>query len=336
MLSRVMKLPKLFGALFLFVSLSTLHADSVRLENFEYPFPVKTYRFTNQHQELEMVYMDVQSKKPAKGTIVLLHGKNFSGAYWKQTAQSLTEAGYRVVMPDQIGFGKSSKPQHYQFSFHQLAANTHALLRSLDIEKSHILGHSMGGMVATRYALLFPNEVESLTLMNPIGLEDWLGKGVPYVGIDAGYQQELKQTPEKIRSYQLENYYDGRWRPEYEPWVKMLTQFIESSDYKLMAWDQALTTDMVLTQPVVHEFPQIKAPTLLIIGQRDRTALGKNLVPEEKRKALGNYPELGRKAAAAIPNSKLVELEGIGHMPHIEAFEKFITPLQTFLKAHTK
>jgi pimeloyl-ACP methyl ester carboxylesterase len=282
-----------------------------------------------------MAYMDLRPEKAARATVVLLHGKNFSGAYWKQTAEALRDAGYRVVMPDQIGFGKSSKPEHYQFTFQQLASNTRALLQSLGIKKAHILGHSMGGMLAARYALMFPSEVQSLTLLNPIGLEDWAAMGVPYSGIDVWYQQELQQTPEKIRAYQLESYYDGKWRPEYDPWVEMLAMFINSSDYKRMAWDQALTTDMIFTQPVVYQFSQIKAPTLLIIGQRDRTALGKNLVPEKTRKILGNYPALGRKAAAAIPNATLVKLDEVGHLPHIEAFPKFIEPLLSFLKGQT-
>jgi pimeloyl-ACP methyl ester carboxylesterase len=71
---------------------------------------------------------------------------------------------------------------------------------------------------------------------------------------------------------------------------------------------------------------------LLIIGTRDRTAIGKPLVPEEVRKTMGLYHILGKKAQRAIPNAQLVELDNIGHMPHIENFERFITPLIRFLK----
>ena len=93
-----------------------------------------------------------------------------------------------------------------------------------------------------------------------------------------------------------------------------------------------LTYDMIFTQPVCYEFKNIKAPTLLIIGQRDRTALGKPLVSEEVRKTMGNYPELGRKTHEAIKTSRLVELDNVGHLPHIEAFNRFIEPLIKFLK----
>ncbi len=314
----------------LLITAAALRAD-VRLPDFPYPFPVRHFAFESQRQSLEMTWMELAPAGPARGTVVLLHGKNFSGAYWESTARALAADGYHVIMPEQIGFGKSSKPAHYQFTFQQLAHNTRALLQAVGVSRFHLLGHSMGGMVAARYALMFPDDVQSLTLLNPIGLEDWAAKGVPYTPLDGAYQQELAKTPEGIRAYQLNFYYDGKWREAYDPWVELLNAYLRSPDYPLMAWNQALTMDMVFTQPVVHEFPLITRPTLLIIGQRDRTAIGANLVNEPLRSQLGDYPKLGREAAAAIPDAELVELDDIGHMPHIEDFPRFIRPLREFL-----
>ncbi|QYY34972.1 alpha/beta hydrolase [Ruficoccus sp. ZRK36] len=315
--------------------LGHLHAaePGIRLEGVPSPFPTHTYSFTSQGQQLEMVYMDVKPQGEPKGAVLLLHGKNFSGTYFGETAQALVDAGYRVIMPDQIGFGKSSKPGYYQFSFAQLAQNTYGLLKEVGVERVNVLGHSMGGMVATRFALMYPQLTQSLTLLNPIGLEDWKAKGVPYRSVDEWYQGELKKTPEKIKAYQLDSYYDGQWKDAYQPWVDELSSFIESPDYPRMAWDQALTYDMIFTQPVVYEFPDLQMPVLLIIGQRDTTALGKDRAPPQIRRTLGNYPQLGRETAQAIPESVLVELDGIGHLPHIEAFERFMPPLLAFLQA---
>ena len=127
---------------------------------------------------------------------VLLHGKNFCAGTWEATIKALSEAGYRVVAPDQIGFCKSSKPERYQYSFQQLAANTRALLLHLGIERSAVIGHSTGGMLAARYALLYPQHVDQLVLVNPIGLEDWKALGVPWRSIDEWYERELKTTAE--------------------------------------------------------------------------------------------------------------------------------------------
>lgn len=306
-----------------------------RLTNYDYPYPVKFFEVDAQRQTLEMAYMDVQPDKPNGHTVLLLHGKNFSGAYWKTTIAALVDQGYRVVVPDQIGWGKSSKPEHFQFSFHALATYTHRLLDELGVAKTSVVGHSMGGMLATRYTLMFPEQVERLVLPNPIGLEDWKRK-VPYHTVGEWYARELKKTPEKVKAYMTESYFDGQWKDAYEPLVELQIGWIEGPDYKRIAWDSALAYDMIFTQPVLYEFPDVEAPTLLIIGQRDRTALGKGDVSPEVRKTLGNYPELGRRAAKAIPDAKLVELEGIGHIPQYEAFDRYIKALIDFLPASKK
>jgi len=300
------------------------------LSNYRYPFEVEYLELNIQKKSLSMAYMDVMAAVPNNRNIVLLHGKNFNGAYWETTVEALTNNGYRVIVPDQIGFGKSSKPQEFQYSFHQLAANTKALLESLQIEKAAILGHSMGGMLATRFALMYPDLTEKLILVNPIGLEDYK-RLVPYQPVDWWYKNELEKDYRQIKQYQIDNYYDGKWKPEYEEWVNILAGWTLHEDYSLVAWNAALTYDMIFTQPVVHEFKDVKAPTLLIIGTRDRTALGKALVEESVRKTMGLYPELGKETNEKIQDSRLIELEGIGHLPHIESFEEFIAPLLDFL-----
>lgn len=300
------------------------------LENYAYPFPVKFITLSVQQGTYKMAYMDLQPHQPNGKTVLLFHGKNFSGAYWKQTAEALQKAGYRVVMPDQLGFGKSSKPAHIQFSFQMLALNTKNLLDSLQVTKTAVLGHSMGGMLATRFALMFPQIAEKLILENPIGLEDWKAK-VPYQSIEAAYKNELSQNYQKIKNYQQENYYHGQWKPEYDKWVTMLAGWTLHPEYERVAWNSALTYDMIFTQPVVYEFQNIKTPTLLIIGQLDRTALGKQQVPEEVRVTMGNYPRLGMDAKQKIAGSQLVELDNVGHLPHIEAFDRFIKPVLDFL-----
>ena len=88
---------------------------------------------------------------------------------------------------------------------------------------------------------------------------------------------------------------------------------------------------MIFTQPVLYEFGEIQMPTLLIIGTDDRTALGKQLVNEEVKKTMGLYDQLGKKTRDAIPNAQLVEIPDVGHLPHIQSFEKFIEPLLEFL-----
>lgn len=304
----------------------------IMLANYEYPFEVHYLDLKSQNLELKMAYMDVHPRQSNGKTVVLLHGKNFNGAYWKTTVDALVTEGYRVIVPDQIGFGKSSKPVGYQFTFQQLAQNTKAVLDELRVDKIYLLGHSMGGMLATRFTLMYPETVEKLVLENPIGLEDWK-LVAPYISIDENYQNELKTNYEMTQRYQLEFYYDNKWKPEYDEWVYLLTGWIEHPDYPIVAMNNALTSDMIFTQPVLYEFPYIQAPTLLIIGTRDRTAIGKNNVKDETvREKMGLYQYLGKETQQKIPGSILVELENVGHLPHIEVFDRFIEPLKDFLR----
>jgi len=277
-----------------------------------------------------MAYMDVAPRNEANGkTIVLFHGKNFCAATWRDSIAALSEAGYRVIAVDQIGFCKSSKPLNYQFSFHQLAANTRALLADLGIDQVYILAHSMGGMLATRYALLYPDRVKGLLMVNPIGLEDWLQKGVPYIAIDTWYQQQLKLNAEAIKRYQQSTYYAGQWRDDYDIWVEMLAgQF--AADRDKSAWLSARIYDMILTQPVVHQFKDLQVPAWLFIGAQDNTAVGKGFADEAARAELGNYRELAAISVSTIPDARLQLFPELGHSPHIQSPELFN---QALLKA---
>ncbi|WP_084398086.1 alpha/beta fold hydrolase [Henriciella aquimarina] len=293
------------------------------LSDFDYPWPVERHALVSQGHALEMAYLDVTPEQANGETVVLLHGKNFCAATWEVTMQALLDAGYRVVAPDQIGFCKSSKPQGYQYGLHTLAANTHGLLEALGVDDPVIMGHSMGGMLAARYALQYPDTTGALVLLNPIGLEDWRAKGVPNVTVDELYEGQLKTTRDGIKAYQQSTYYVGEWKDRYDRWVDMLWSMYQGEGGRITAWHQALTADMVFNQPVVHEFPDIAVPTLLLIGEKDNTALGKGRASEAVQAELGNYETLARETEQAIPDARLVTFPDLGHSPHIEAPERF-------------
>src|SRR5690606_24172488 len=145
----------------------------------------------------------------------------------------------------------------------------------------------------------------------PIGLEDWKTV-VPYQSVDDWYSNELQQDYAKMKAYQLEFYYGGKWKPEYDKWLNIQAGWTLNKEYTIIAKTSALTYDMIFTQPVVYEFENLTMPTLLIIGQRDRTALGKAKAPKEVQESLGNYPALGKETAKKIPQSQLVELQDVG------------------------
>ncbi|MCR5886447.1 alpha/beta hydrolase [Hymenobacter sp. J193] len=310
---------------------ATPAALNATLDGYAYPFPVRYLPLKLEGKAVRMAYMDVAATAQANGrTVVLLHGKNFFGAYWRETIKALTAAGFRVVVPDQVGFGKSDKPDlHY--SFHQLAQNTRRLLDTLGVRRAVVVGHSMGGMLATRFALLYPEATEKLVLENPIGLEDYR-VGVPYQTIAQAEATELKSIEASIRKYHA-TYYPHGYPQAHDEWLLPLAAQTRHPDFPQVARANALTFDMIYQQPVSYEFSWVQVPTLLIIGQDDRTVVGKGLIKDPKTlAAMGQYPELGRRTASRIKRAKLVPLPGVGHIPHLEALAKFQAALRAFLR----
>jgi pimeloyl-ACP methyl ester carboxylesterase len=75
---------------------------------------------------------------------------------------------------------------------------------------------------------------------------------------------------------------------------------------------------MIFTQPVVYEFPLLKMPTLLMIGDADTTAIGSDIASPDVKARIGHYDVLGREVVQKIPRGRLIEFPGLGHAPQIQ------------------
>lgn len=299
------------------------------LERFHYPAPVQWYEASSQGQLIRMAYFDLAPTVRANGiTVVLLHGKNFCSATWYETAAGLAGAGFRVIAPDQVGFCKSSKPAGYQYSFHAMAELTRGLLDQAGTGNVVLVGHSTGGILATRFALLHPARVSRLVLVNPLGLNDTLAEGVPYTDLGSLRMEEAKTDAASIKAYQLRNYYHGEWRPAYDRWVAMLAGQYASPDGDVVRDAQARLSDMIQTQPVAAELPRLTMPTTLIIGMRDLTAFRAGSAPPERRTQIRTVPQAAETVVKAIPDAQLIRLEDLGHSPQVEAPARFLETLK--------
>lgn len=297
---------------------------SINLENVKYPYPVHYLPLKAEGQDLRLAYMDIKPASPNGRTVILFHGKNFGGYYWTNVIQALSAKGFRVVVPDQIGFGKSSKP-FIHYSFQAFARYNKTLLDTLGISRITILGHSMGGMLATRLTLMYPQMVEKLLLEDPIGLEDY-HTFVPYLSADEDYQTELKTNYASVKKYYQESYFT-EWKPQYDYLVKIGASVSNSADFPRWAKVSALTYEMIYEQPVCYEFNLIKAPTVLFIGKQDNTIVGKALLSAEEKAKHGQYQILGPETAKKIPGCKLIEFDHCKHIPHIEVADQFLKSL---------
>ena len=310
-------------------AVSASNPIGIALEGLPYPHPVQFLNLTIEGQPVRMGYMDIRAGDRANGrTVLLLHGRNFSGNYWQTIIQALATAGYRVIVPDQVGFGKSSKPD-VDYSLDMLGMNTAQLLDSLNIQTVDVVGHSMGGMLAVRLARLYPNRIQRVVLEAPVGLEDYRLK-VPPQTIERLQQDESLSDQGAIERF-LRNFVKT-WVPERDrPFVQTRVRLTESAEYSRWTRVMARTWQMIYREPIRYELSALTQPTLLIVGLEDRIALGRAYVSPDVAATMGNFPELGRFAAKVISRSTLVELSGIGHIPHHEAPEQFNQELLRFL-----
>lgn len=294
----------------------------IGLEGFPYPYPVKMFDLAYGGESLRMAYMDVPPQGAANGrTALLLHGRNFPSSYWQGVIEGLSKAGYRVVVPDQIGFNKSSKPA-FDLHFDDLARNTARLLDELGIDKVDVIGHSTGGMLTVRLARSYPERVERIVLAAPIGLEDYRFY-VPPIPLDELMTLEDKVTADSYRQ-QLITAYSLTLPPEaLDPYVEARTRVKGAADYPRWLRAFANTFQMIWREPVVHEIPLLTQPVLFVMGENDHLAPGRNFAPEDVRAKMGHNADLAKDLAAKMPDGQLEVFEGIGHLVHLEERQRF-------------
>src|SRR5688500_4666378 len=108
---------------------------SITCDECPYPYPSKYLPISVYGQDARIAYMDVAPRGAANGhTVLLLHGNNFGGFYFKAIIDALTAEGSRVIVPDQIGYGRSSKPIA-PYNFNSQTRNTYLILQHEKIER---------------------------------------------------------------------------------------------------------------------------------------------------------------------------------------------------------
>jgi pimeloyl-ACP methyl ester carboxylesterase len=304
----------------------------IGLEGFPYPHPVAMLDLSEDRDALRMAYMDVRPAGAANGrSVLLLHGRNFPSSYWDTVIQALMSAGYRVIVPDQVGFGKSSKPTS-TLSFDLLASHTAKLLDHLQIARADIVAHSMGGMLAVRLARAYPARVDRILLEAPIGLEDYRNF-VPPVETARILEQEDRLTGEAYRTQLMTNY-SLTLRPEaLTPFIDARMRIKGSAEYPRWLLAFVNSYQMIYSQPVVYEIPLLQNPVLFVMGENDRNAPGRAYAPMELRGRMGDNVRLARELASRMPNGKVEVYEGIGHLVHMEAVSRFNSSMLSFLNA---
>ncbi len=223
---------------------------SITCDECPYPYPTKYLDISVYGQDARIAYMDVPPTVAANGhTVLVLHGNNFGGFYFKAIIDGLTREGFRVIVPDQIGYGRSSKPIA-PYNFNSQTRNTYRILQHEKIERVMVIGHSMGGMMAARMATQYPKAVERVVIYNPIGLTDGRFER-PMTPIEDTYRQTLKTDYQNTRA-SLSRYVAHNpkaWNDEFETYTRIRYSWTLSSDWPRLAMVQALISQMLYGDP---------------------------------------------------------------------------------------
>src|SRR5258706_4827678 len=286
---------------------------SITCEDVAYPYPVSYLPIALYGQDVRMAFMDVPPLGTPNGhAVVLFHGNNFAAFYFGPAIDALRKEGFRVIAPDQIGYGRSSKPI-IPYNFHDMARNTRLILQSLKLDKAMIVGHSMGGMLAARFATQYPDIVERLVLHNPIGLVDPRFSR-PWESTDEGYKRTLGTTYQTIRASIMRyvSHNEGAWTPEFETYTRIRYAWTLSADWPRLAMVQTLIGQVQYLDPVVDDWAHIKAPTLVFGGAEDSLPGSAALFKERMKLVADSIPK---------GNGRLHLIPGLGHVPHAVAGE---------------
>ena len=297
---------------------------SINCEDVDYPFPTSYLPLTLYGQDVRIAYMDVAPLGQPNGhTVVLLHGNNFAGFYFGGPIEALRKEGFRVIAPDQIGYGRSSKPI-IPYNFHDMARNTRLILQHLKIGRMMVVGHSMGGMLAARFSTQYPDMVERLVLYNPIGLTDPRFER-PWDSTDEAYTRTLASTYPTIRSALMRyvSHNPAAWTPEFEAFTRVRYAWTLGADWPRLAMVQTLLSQVQYLDPVVDDWAHIKAPTLVFGGAEDSLPGSAALFKTRMKFVADTIPN---------GNARLQLVPGLGHVPHMESPQQTYPPLIAFLR----
>ncbi|MGI1678635.1 MAG: alpha/beta hydrolase [Cellvibrionaceae bacterium] len=289
---------------------------SSTFEEIPYPHPVNYLPVKNFGHDLKLAYMDVPASGKANGkTAIIFHGMNYAGLGYEPTIKALSSAGFRVIVPDRIGYGRSSKPD-MPYNLHVFCSNAKALLDHLNIDQVAVVGHSMGGMVASRFAMTYEETTSHVVMVNQIGMSDQR-QSRPWQDIEDVYQRVLGTSYQSIlRNHQR---YYPEWKSEYLYWVKLQYGQTLNSEWPKLAKIRAWQTQILYFDPVVYDWQHIKSKALVIGGAADRLSR--------------DFAGQARKVAESLPNAELFLFEGVGHNPHFQIPKEYHQELIRFLKS---
>jgi 4,5:9,10-diseco-3-hydroxy-5,9,17-trioxoandrosta-1(10),2-diene-4-oate hydrolase len=244
--------------------------------------------------------------------VVFLHGSgngacgysNFKGNY-----PELVKAGYRVIVPDLIGFGYSDKPADVEYPLPFFIECVKQLLDHVGVQKYTLIGNSLGGAVALGFALAYPQNVERLVLMAPGGLNDLPDYlAMPGMAMMFG----LFNSSEPVTQARMKDFFRKAFvvNPDY------VDDALVHERYELMKLQNPQVIKTMQVPNMTGRLGEIKCPSLALWG------LNENMMPDSGILRL----------AKGMPNCRMVLVPQCGHWVMMEHRDLFNRTVLDFLK----
>jgi len=247
---------------------------------------------------------------------------------WRFSAQALLDKGYRVVVPDLVGWGKSTKPSTLTAAC--LVKQLRSLLDHLAIDSVALVGHSTGGLIGMHMARALPRRVHSLVLENPMGLEDYRHRLIHPVRHEDWAQDERSMSSDQFRSF-MAHYFVDKDPRFIEPFVAVRAAIAKGPEFERWVQSSAAGYDMLLNEPADGFVAALPTRTLFVCGTSDRTYVGAKYTAAEDQPAKGNIAALAKGFAGAMAQARFVGVPNVGHVPHLERPDAFMSAVLEFL-----
>lgn len=270
--------------------------------------------------QVQLAYTE---KGSGKKTLIFVHGLGSYLPVWKKNIDLLSEK-YNCVAVDLPGYGLSEKSDKFPYSMTFFAQVLAEFIKEKNYKNIYVIGHSMGGQISIRLALLHSNLLDGLILLAPAGLETFTEQESQMMQSFTKPEQIMATSESQIEKNLKNNFYQF---PDDAQFMIVDRKNMMKEEEAFSAYCTAVSQAIMgmLNEPIADNLSQIELPTLLLFGEEDALIPNKLLHPTLSR------AEMVEEFLEILPNAEFKSIPEAGHLLQFEQSEKVNAAIIEFL-----